>query len=124
RNQALEHVYARRKVVQLGYFYARRGIDRRKEIRRIRKRDLRILAVLCNGVGNGLLRQASNRVGTGKNQISQCAHENPPYANRMFLPSRTFHSNYTPFWKKLQGRIARKCSGKQREKEGCTGSAH
>ena len=74
-NQALQHAHAGRQVAQRRHLHARGGVDRREEIGRVRKRDLLLRAVLRNGVVHRALGQARDRVGTGKNQIGQCAHD-------------------------------------------------
>ena len=78
-NQALEHAHAGGQVAQLGHLHAGGGVDGREEVGGVREGDGSVRTVLGDGVVHRTLGQACNRVGTGKNQISQSAHRYSPH---------------------------------------------
>ena len=74
RDQALQHAHAGGQVAQRGHLDAGSGVDGRKEVGCIREGYLFIRAVFFDRGVHRALGQAGHRVGTGKDQISQCAH--------------------------------------------------
>ena len=74
RDQALQHADTGRQIAELLYFDARRRINCREEVRCIGESDGGICAMLCDGIVDSAFSQARNCIGTGVDEISQCAH--------------------------------------------------
>ena len=75
RDQALQNADTGGQVAQRLDLHARSGIDCREKVSGVRKCNGGIGAMLCDGVVHRALGQARNGVGTGIDQICQCAHE-------------------------------------------------
>ena len=103
-DQALEDVHTGGQVPQGLHLHAGGGVDGGEEVGGVGEGNRGVGAVLGDGVVHGPLREARHGIGTGIDQISQCAHIKQPPANSMPLHCEiTYTSNIPKKAESVQG---------------------